>query len=628
MINNIFLKKPDKVCSFTQMIKYIRNIYRSYFIILTFIYMNKNYIIKYDRNNDFKEKKILFKNITSIQFMNQKIKKSICFSFYDIKERIGMLHIINPEKKITREEQYSLDLFIEYCKKEIMIKRTQYKLKLVQENKKKKGNLFLANMSHEIRTPLNGIIGYSQLLQKTKLDSKQQKYLQYMNQCSIQLMKTINDLIDLSKLSWNKLKIQNKYFSIDELIQNITEVTYSFIHKKHQHIMFNRQNVKTYIYCDKYKLIQILINLISNASKHSSYYETIYITFKESLKDNKLIVKVKDNGCGISKHNQTNLFNMFEQSRKIDMIHGSGLGLMITKQLVELLKGTIKIDSDIGKGCCVTFDIHLFKPKSIIDTSFSLFHNKDIIVIDDDVSHRLHAGDVCFKLNMKPVLCSSILEARHMLQSKQYSFMFCLINQTLFLKCSSMLQNIYVIEMINKESSFTQKDKIIVKPIDEENLFNKLTFFQAKHNINKQLKTHYTKCVQSSQLKILIADDVKHCNELLKDSLKNMGYMNIHITFNGEDTIKEINKAHEQNDSFHILFIDLKMPKKNGFDVIQYIQSKNYKLPKIIVISASILSYEKEKCKKLGISHFIPKPFNMDHITQVMKQLSESFKNT
>ena len=625
MIKNVIINKPHNKSCFTQMIRYIRNVYHSQFIVITFIYINKNYIITYDKSSDFKSTKIIFKNVVHLKLKEQKIKKIISVTFRHKQNTIGMLHIINPKNDITKAEKNNIDLCLQYCKKEILYQMTQHQLKVVQENKKKKGNLFLANMSHEIRTPLNGIIGYSQLLQKTDLDSTQQKYLQYMNQCSIQLMKTINDLIDLSKLSWNKLKIHNKYFSMDELIQNIKEVTYSFIHAKHQRLVFDRQDVKTYVYCDKYKIIQILINLISNASKHSSYYETIYITFKESIKKNKLIVKVKDNGCGISKQKQKNLFNMFEQSRKIDMIHGSGLGLMITKQLVELLKGKIHIDSDIGKGCCVHFDIYLFQPKSIIDTSFSLFHNKDIIVIDDDVSHRLHAGDVCFKLNMKPVLCSSIMEAKHLLQSKQYTFMFCLINQSLLSKCSSMLQNTYVIEMINNESSFTQKDKTIVKPIDEENLFNKLTFFQAKHNIDKQSKMCDIKkkmsFVRPSQLKILIADDIQHCSELLKDSLKSMGYLNIHVTTDGEETIQEINKAHEQNDSFHILFLDLKMPKKDGFDVIQYVQSKNYKLPKIVVISASILSYEEEKCKKLGITHFIRKPFKMNCITEIIQQL-------
>ena len=103
--------------------------------------------------------------------------------------------------------------------------------------------------------------------------------------------------------------------------------------------------------------------------------------------------------------------------------------------------------------------------------------------------------------------------------------------------------------------------------------------------------------------------------------IKNIGCNQVHHAINGEQAIKMVNNAHENKVPYHILFLDLKMPVKNGYDVINYIYSKNYKLPKIVVVSASVQEREKQKCYNLGIKHFISKPYNTDEIKSIIHNL-------
>ena len=222
---------------------------------------------------------------------------------------------------------------------------------------------FLANMSHEIRTPLNGIIGFSDLLKNTNLESIQRSYMNTINQSANSLLGIVNDILDFSKIESGKLELDIKKYDLKELTLQVIElVKYNSNVKKLELNLSISENIPKYIWVDSMRLKQILINLLSNAVKFTETGSvTLSInTLSKTKKDKKTIhFSVKDTGIGIEKDYQDIIFDAFSQgdnstTRKFG---GTGLGLTISNQLLALMKSKLQLKSEVGKGSDFYFDI-------------------------------------------------------------------------------------------------------------------------------------------------------------------------------------------------------------------------------------------------------------------------------
>ena len=510
---------------------------------------------------------------------------------------------------------------------------------------------FMARMSHEIRTPLNAITGMAYLMKKTNLTLTQKMYADRITQASSNMLSIINDILDYSKIEAGKVELETVPFSMDQVIQDVINIVSYKIEEQEIGFKLSKDPlVPNWFLGDSKRIEQIILNILNNAAKFTSKGEVsldIRLIAKENDKYH-LSFTIKDTGIGMNKEQVNNLFLPFTQgdSSINRRFGGSGLGLSIVKNLVDMMDGQIQVFSTPGEGS--TFIIHLTlsvdkEKEEVYKKSLSGDHFKEVktLVLEKTGANMNLIESYLSAFGMHCEITTSQTSALSMLEAADGKFakpfdLFIIDYET------PTEGGFEFIATVRNNRKIVKKPKfIMLLPMMREDLFDRLSEYGIDIGIGKPiipsilfngiLDIFKLKAVSATQLSdckktelvspeksfsVLVVEDNKTNQLIAKTLLQQIGVESI-LAANGKEGVELYLQYKEK---IALILMDLHMPVMNGYDAAAQIRKTSPNVP-IVAMTADVILGVKEKCAQSGIYHYISKPFDPDQFLQAIREV-------
>ncbi|MCP5510867.1 MAG: PAS domain S-box protein [Leptospiraceae bacterium] len=508
---------------------------------------------------------------------------------------------------------------------------------------------FLARMSHELRTPLNGVIGFTELLLNTQLEKYQKDYVKNINLSANSLLDIINEILDYSKIEVGKLILDEIPTDIIQLLeQAIDIVKFSASKKKIEVLLEIDYRLPQFIIIDPIRLKQVIINLLSNAIKFTEKGDVkLSIIFEEGKSPGIGIFwfSVSDTGIGISNENQSRIFKVFSQADPsiTRRFGGTGLGLVISKMLIEKMGGEIHLNSKPGKGS--TFYFQLSKPFQR-GKEMKLYGRESIRkILLADSNHKLLdiLSDYFIANHIQFVPAENSVEVMRQFESHKD------IDLILIAQKLSDVSGIDTLKRIQRLSPerFSKIKVMIMHDLLDESMFHiggnpdneclkiekPLTYTKLMSSFKRLYSSEISETyeaiteeiIETNQkegtiIKVMVVDDVEMNRMLLIDYLGAvLKGAQILEASNGVEAMEIFKK-----ESLDLIFMDIQMPEKDGFQTtqeIREIEKQRGTSSKIIALTAGTFQGEKERSFHSGMNEFLTKPIQIKNLTLTLKNL-------
>lgn len=532
-------------------------------------------------------------------------------------------------------------IFIMYYKmsQKQMAELNEARKEAVRANRAK--SEFLSSMSHDIRTPMNGIVGMTAIAQANIGDTlRVRDCLGKIALSSKHLLGLINDVLDMSKIESGKLSLNMQLVSLRDTMNNIVNIAQPQVKAKDQHFDVFIQNVQTEnVICDNVRLSQVLINLLSNAVKFTPEKGevNVYMEQEDSPKGSEYVrchFRVKDNGIGMTPEFQQEVFEKFVRERKeqVDKTEGSGLGMAITKAIVDLMDGTIELVSAPNQGS--DFHVILDFERADVQEEDMILPPWKMLVVDDD-------EDLCHSVvsSLKEIgidaewasdgrTAVKMVENRHL---KNDGYQIVLLDWKMpdmnGLEAAKKMRKhlgdnvpILIISAydwsdIEEEAREAGAQGFISKPLFKSNLFLGLKPYMIGLEEEKPVKEE--KQMQFSGKRILLAEDNDLNWEIAEAILSEVGFW-LERAENGKICVEKFNQS--EVNFYDIILMDIRMPVMNGYEATQNIRAlerEDAGLP-IIAMTADAFSEDIQRSKECGMNEHIAKPLDVNQLMQVL----------